>query len=72
MLCRSLLLAICAMAAGCAIEPTKLDPCAGWEMICPSRKDTLTDGTSKQILAHDEHGKALGCWSSCRAPKPKP
>lgn len=41
---------------------TKPDPCAGWEPILPSHADVLTDGTARQILAHDEHGKALGCW----------
>lgn len=41
---------------------TKPDPCAGWSPILVSKQDVLTDGTAKQILAHNEHGKALGCW----------
>ena len=24
--------------------------------------DTLTDGTAKQILAHDNYGVTQGCW----------
>lgn len=26
------------------------------------RADLLTDGTAKQILAHDLHGVDVGCW----------
>jgi hypothetical protein len=59
------LLASCATTDGPA---TKVDPCAGWSAIYPSRQDVLTDGTAKQILAHDLHGVAQGCW---KAPKKK-
>jgi len=52
------LLASCA-TAGHAI---KSDPCAGWAAIVTSKADMLTDGTAKQILAHDEHGATIGCW----------
>lgn len=62
MLRLALLLASFGTVAGCVTKPTKLDPCAGWEPILPSRADVLTDGTARQILAHDEHGKAIGCW----------
>lgn len=62
MLIRAALLGTFALMAGCVTKPTKLDPCAGWEPILPSRADVLTDGTARQILAHDEHGKAIGCW----------
>jgi len=24
----------------------------------------LTDGTARQILAHDEYGAHMGCWKS--------
>ncbi|UGB46982.1 hypothetical protein LQ772_06740 [Frateuria edaphi] len=41
---------------------TRPDYCAGWEPILVSKKDVLTDGTSKQILAHNNHGEATGCW----------
>lgn len=49
---------------GCAMtgRVTKPDPCAGWSKITTSKDDVLTDPTSKQILAHDEHGEAIGCW----------
>lgn len=61
------------LLAGCktghAIKP---DPCAGWSAICPSKADVLTDGTAKQILGHDEHGAAIGCWTAltCKSAKP--
>jgi hypothetical protein len=60
------------MTAGCGTDPVKPDPCAGWTVICPSRLDVLTDGTSKQILGHDEHGSHIGCWTkqACKPAKP--
>lgn len=58
MLLLALLLASCAPIG----RVTKLDPCAGWSKITASRDDVLTDPTAKQILAHDEHGAAIGCW----------
>jgi len=50
--------------AGCTpkLVAVKSNPCAGWAAIYPSKQDVLTDGTAKQILAHDEHGVASGCW----------
>lgn len=51
------------LLAGCKGGPeTKPDICAGWKAIYPSKQDVLTDGTAKQIDAHDEHGVAMGCW----------
>jgi len=48
---------------GCAIKPiVRTDFCSGWRPICPSRQDVLTDGTAKQILAHDQHGVDMKCW----------
>ncbi len=49
---------------GCTpkLVAVKSDPCAGWSAIYPSGKDVLTDGTAKQILAHDLHGVQAGCW----------
>lgn len=58
----TLLLASCS-ATG---RVTKPDPCAGWSKITTSRDDVLTDGTAKQILAHDEHGESIGCWGKKR------
>lgn len=52
----SLILSLAA-TEGCAPRyvAVKTDPCAGWALICVSKADVLTDGTSKQILAHDKH-----------------
>ena len=61
------------LLAGCKTGPAiKPDPCAGWSVICPSKADVLTDGTAKQILAHDEHGAAIKCWTAraCKSAKP--
>lgn len=56
------------MMAGCATKTTvKVDHCTGWAPIYPSGNDVLTDGTARQILAHDEFGARMGCW-----PKPVP
>lgn len=57
-----LLLASCATGG----HVTKPDPCAGWEPIYVARADVLTDGTAKQILAHNLHGKALCGWGKGR------
>jgi hypothetical protein len=46
----------------------KVDHCTGWAAIHPSKADVLTDGTAKQILAHDQLGVDMGCW---QAPKKK-
>jgi hypothetical protein len=62
------LLASCA-TAGHAIRP---DPCTGWAAIYVSKSDVLTDGTSKQILAHNEHGAAIGCWPASTTKKQQP
>lgn len=35
--------------------------CTGWAPIKPSKEDKLSDGTAKQILAHDEFGAKQGC-----------
>lgn len=65
-----LLLASCATMAGCATRPVVTpNPCAGWVAIYPSKADVLTDGTAKQILAHDRHGVDVKCWA---APGAKP
>jgi hypothetical protein len=59
------------LLAGCKTGPEiKPDPCAGWAAILPSHADVLTDGTAKQILAHDLHGVAIGCWTAQAKAKP--
>jgi hypothetical protein len=35
--------------------------CTGWAAIYVSSDDKLTEGTSKEILAHNEYGAKLGC-----------
>ena len=69
MLILQLLLANCVILAsfgtsGCTpkLVAVKSDPCAGWAPIYASKLDVLTDGTAKQILAHDLHGVQAGCW----------
>jgi hypothetical protein len=36
--------------------------CGPWHAIYPSKADVLTDGTAKQIQAHDETGKRICGW----------
>jgi hypothetical protein len=45
---------------------TVTDYCTPWRAIYVSPTDVLTDGTAKQIRAHDETGVKLKCW---KAPK---
>ena len=77
MLTRQLLLVGC-VTAGLAIEGcaprvlVKVDHCTGWAAIHPSKADVLTDGTAKQILSHDEHGVAMGCWPAPKSAKAAP
>lgn len=59
------LLASFATMAGCAKRfEVRTDFCTGWSPIYASRDDVLTDGTAKQILAHDRHGVDVGCWKA--------
>lgn len=60
----SLVLLLASLTAGCATCPKtiRVDPCAGWAPIYPSKNDSLTDGTARQILAHDEHGAKVCHW----------
>jgi len=69
----ALLLGSCAMTVGCATKPVvRTDFCTGWRAIYPSRQDVLTDGTAKQILAHDQHGVDMGCWKAPTRKSAKP
>lgn len=63
------LLAIYGTTAGCVRTVTVVDHCTGWSAIYPAGQDVLTDGTAKQILAHDQHGVNEKCWA---APTKKP
>src|SRR6185312_8584196 len=60
------------LLAGCATTGRVIDPCAGWSPIVVSKADRLTDGTAKQILAHDLHGVDQGCWPAPAKAKPAP
>jgi hypothetical protein len=53
-----------AISSGCTpkLIAVKTDPCAGWAPILISKQDVLTDGTAKQILSHDMHGKKVCGW----------
>lgn len=39
--------------------------CDGWRPIRPTVKDarTMSDSLATQILAYNEYGKKVGCWS---------
>ena len=60
----ALLSVIVALLAGCATDDLRPG-----QMVCdwaapirPSRADQLTDGTARQILAHNETGAKLCGW----------
>jgi hypothetical protein len=59
------------LLVGCATGRVT-DHCAGWRPIYPSKADVLTDGTSKQILGHDEYGVKSKCWKAPAKAKAKP
>ena len=53
------------LLAGCKSGPEiKPELCTGRAAIYPSKADVLSDGTAKQILAHDLHGVEQGCWAA--------
>ena len=68
------LLASCATTASRGTDHqtqlTNAAACAAFGPICPSKADVLTDGTAKQILAHDKTGAKLCGWTSstCKGP----
>lgn len=37
--------------------------CVGWKAIYISKKDVLTTDTKRAILAHNQFGQRIGCWS---------
>lgn len=55
-------LASLTLLAGCATGGAGTSPCSGWRPIYISRADVLTDGTARQILAHNETGARLCNW----------
>lgn len=46
----------------CATGPVTTDGCGWAKPIYISKDDVLTDGTAKQILAHDRTGKSICGW----------
>lgn len=57
------LIVLASLTSNCATQgPINASNCAGWRAIYPSRHDTLSRGTIDQLLAHNEHGVAEGCW----------
>jgi hypothetical protein len=58
----AVLLASLILASGCANRGPVTNFCQIAEPILISRQDVLTDGTARQILAHNEVGKAVCGW----------
>lgn len=57
-----LLLASLTLLAGCSSIGAGTSACSGWRPVYVSRADVLTDGTARQILAHNEAGRRLCGW----------
>jgi hypothetical protein len=55
-------LACLTLLASCASGGAGIDPCGPWRPILVSRSDALTEGTARQILAHNEAGARLCGW----------
>lgn len=51
-----------ALTSGCATNPAFKSDCDWTKPIKPSRADVLSDGTKRQILAHNEAGEKLCGW----------
>jgi len=58
----AMLLATLLLLGGCAETGSGTDACGPWRPILVSRGDVLTDGTARQILAHNETGRRLCGW----------
>lgn len=52
------------LLTGCAGTgaATRLAACGPWQPIYVSKADVLSEETARQILAHNEVGRALKCW----------
>ena len=73
MLILTLPLVASGILAGCAPRTiVKTDHCTGWAPIYADGSDVLTDGTARQILAHDEYGARMGCWKAPTRKSEKP
>ena len=56
------LLASLTLLTACASGPATNGVCAVSKPIMVSRSDVLTDGTARQILAHNEYGAKVCAW----------
>jgi hypothetical protein len=55
-----MLSALLILLVSCAPAAPSGTSCAGWRRIVGSAQDT--PGTLRQVLAHDDTGRRLGCW----------
>lgn len=56
------LLGLLTLLGGCGGSGPVTDGCAGWAAIRVTAADVLSEGTARQVLAHNLAGKARGCW----------
>ncbi len=59
---RIVMLAALALLTGCGGSGRVTDGCAGWAAIRVTAADVLSEGTARQVLAHNLAGRARGCW----------
>ena len=59
-----LLLPMLLTVSACSTGGVASDPCSGFRPILTSMDDRLTRETETAILAHNETGLALKCWSA--------
>ena len=59
---RTLLLASLILLPSCAPSGHALISCGPWRPLLIGQADVLTDATARGLLAHNETGRALGCW----------
>ena len=55
-------LGILTLLGGCSATGAGIDGCGSWRPILVSQGDVLTDGTARQVLAHNEAGRRLCGW----------
>lgn len=59
------------LLAGCATTGAGINGCDWAKPIYVSNDDVLTDGTAKQVLTHDETGKAICGWGKYKPEESK-
>ncbi len=55
-------LGILVLLSACAGTGAGIEACGPWRPILVSQADSLTDGTARAILAHNEAGRRLCGW----------